>query len=608
MNTTSNSAIHDTIKGPTKTDTVLAFPTDNTDTHKTPDIEHRPCFKCYSEKWKDHNGKMQKAGVWIHTMSKAEKPEPIDIWLCGEMHIEAIARDTAGRSFGQVLRFKNKLGHWVTWNMPVRLLAGRGDNLLQELLDMGLAFNYAKRNQIAAYISSVTPKKFVWTANQVGWFNESNFVLPDTTIGTDTDSVLFQTESNNHQEYNTNGTLEQWRSHVAEPCVSNPILIFTLSTAFAGALLKPCNMPFAGFHVHGNSSLGKTTGLKIAASVWGSWDKYKRTWKATANGLEGAAALFNDGMLALDEIGDCDPKELSDSLYLLGNGTGKQRANANGNAKTVKTWRTVVLSNGEKTLESHLAQKGFTVKAGQLVRFLQIPLFGTYGVFHELHHHKDGREFADDIIKHTNQFYGVAGRDYLKRLTRDTNTLNNCSQRLNDTINKFIQLYPNLKPQELRAVKSFALVSIAGELATEYGITGWEKGEAFASAIECFAHWKDYRGEGDTEDLQIKELILAYLETYGDSRFTKIDDDTRLHGERSGYWRTDYKTKEWLFTKSGLEKATQGYDLKQVLAVLKNAGWLETDKGGNPTKVVRTKDNGTKTSRFYCIQIPEHDL
>ncbi|CAA9891745.1 hypothetical protein METHB2_50016 [Candidatus Methylobacter favarea] len=33
-----------------------------------------------------------------------------------------------------------------------------------------------------------------------------------------------------------------------------------------------------------------------------------------------------------------------------------------------------------------------------------------------------------------------------------------------------------LQPQELWVARAFALVAVAGELATEYGITGWPEG------------------------------------------------------------------------------------------------------------------------------------
>lgn len=40
-----------------------------------------------------------------------------------------------------------------------------------------------------------------------------------------------------------------------------------------------------------------------------------------------------------------------------------------------------------------------------------------------------------------------------------------------------------------RAVTCFALVAIAGELATRAGITGWPEGEAFKAAERCQASW-----------------------------------------------------------------------------------------------------------------------
>ena len=40
----------------------------------------------------------------------------------------------------------------------------------------------------------------------------------------------------------------------------------------------------------------------------------------------------------------------------------------------------------------------------------------------------------------------------------------------------------------------FALVAVAGELATEFGILPWDKGDATKAADICFAAWLDERG------------------------------------------------------------------------------------------------------------------
>ena len=46
--------------------------------------------------------------------------------------------------------------------------------------------------------------------------------------------------------------------------------------------------------------------------------------------MEGAAALFNDGLLVLDEISECNPHDVGAIIYALGNGRGKQRAGRTG--------------------------------------------------------------------------------------------------------------------------------------------------------------------------------------------------------------------------------------------------------------------------------------
>ena len=83
-------------------------------------------------------------------------------------------------------------------------------------------------------------------------------------------------------------------------CVGNARLVFSICVAFAGSLLRLGHEESGGFHLRGNSSVGKSTGQHLACSVWGSRD-YKQTWRATINGLEGIAALYNDGLLVLDE-------------------------------------------------------------------------------------------------------------------------------------------------------------------------------------------------------------------------------------------------------------------------------------------------------------------
>ncbi|TAN53418.1 MAG: hypothetical protein EPN21_01485 [Methylococcaceae bacterium] len=48
--------------------------------------------------------------------------------------------------------------------------------------------------------------------------------------------------------------------------------------------------------------------------------------------------------------------------------------------------------------------------------------------------------------------------------------------------------------QAQRVAERFALVAMAGEMASRYGITGWQPGEAWNASVTCYTAWIDKRG------------------------------------------------------------------------------------------------------------------
>jgi len=555
----------------------------------------RPTYRVFDD-WLEHGGTKYRAGVWFFSTDK--DGNPVQSWVCSPVHVEAVTFDGSDNNFGRLLRFKNSLGRWREWAMPMDLLRGAGDDMRGELLSMGVEIDPSAkaRNLLASYLQAKPPKRRMRCALQVGWCDGS-FVLPDVVIGPKASGVIFQSGERGHDEHTTGGSLQSWQADISARAVGNPLLLLALSASFAGPMLARCNAEGGGVHFVGDSSTGKTTLLEAGCSVWGG-PNYRRSWRATANGMEGAAALFNDCLLALDEISECDPREVGAIVYSLGNGRGKQRAGRSGNARAVSRWRCFILSSGERSIATTMMEGGHRAKAGQAVRLLDIPAARTFGAWDNLHDLPTGTAFSDAIKRASVTHHGHAGRVFLEKLTRD-------NQDFCALLERFKGL-PELSAeggegQDRRAAGRFALVALAGEVATEYGITGWPEGEAIKAAAEGFRVWRAMRGKGNDERRQILDRVSGFIERHGDGRFSDADSngETQIR-DRAGWWRDSQDCRVYLFTADGLREALKGFDFNRALDVLQEAGGLPAPGAdGKRAKFFRIGGRGVK---LYPIQ------
>lgn len=554
-----------------------------------PPPAERPQYVVLTE-WAEYDERRYRPGVWYAGLDKPPRgdsePVPVELWICSPLTVEAVTHDQHGGEFGRLLRFKPTRGGWREWAMPQELLAGSGEELRRELLRQGVEIDPKNRTQLAQYLQAKAPLKFIECATQTGWASDS-FVLPDTVIGPGAASITFQSAEYGTTEYVTGGTLEGWRDGVAALASGNPVLLVGLSVAFAGPLLKKCHAESGGVHLVGDSSTGKTTAAAVAASVYGP-ESYRRSWRTTANGLEGAAALFNDSLLVLDEISEADPREVGACVYALGNGTGKQRASRTGGARPVKRWRCSVLSTGERSIDAAMLEGGKRAKAGQSVRLLDIPVTRTHGAWDSLHG-MTGAGLSDAVKTAAVKHYGHAGRAYLERLAFD-------SRDFAATLEQLLQAQGFQSPdgQRKRAARRLAIIGLAGELATEYGITGWAPGEALAAAVELFNVWCDNRGHGPSERRQILESVRDFIDRHGGARFSDIDGDKTDVRDRAGWWSEDNGHRVYLFNAGAMREAVGGHDLKHALHHLLDARALIDCGAREKSKSHRTSEGVRK--------------
>jgi putative DNA primase/helicase len=200
------------------------------------------------------------------------------------------------------------------------------------------------------------------------------------------------------------------------------IPVFALSTAFAGPILHLLGQESGCVHLYGESSNGKTTTLLAAASVWESGTTpggYMRSWRTTDNGLEATASGANDTALILDEFGQIEPRAAHQAVYMLANGSGKDRATGDGSSRAKKAWRVLVLSSGEMPSERKLAEgRGKRAQAGQQVRMLDVPSGRGrgFGVFDHLGSFDDGASLSRALKEAAESAYGSAGPEFVRRI------------------------------------------------------------------------------------------------------------------------------------------------------------------------------------------------
>lgn len=459
------------------------------------------------------------------------------LFLCSPLKIEALTRDMQGRGWGRLVSFTDADKIHKTTIIPARLFGtSRSDELRGALLDAGLPIiaSAAKaQRQLNDYLMREAPEDRARCVTRTGWHGGS-FVLPSQTFGPVNSERFYLADEGggNASAYERCGKFDLWRELVARPCGKHKRALFAVACAFAGPLLDLAGAESGGFHLVGGSSSGKTTALRLAASVWGSPDAYWRQWRSTDNGLEAIAEEFNDTLLALDEIGQADPKIIGEVSYMLANGRGKQRARKEGGARAIKSWRVMLLSTGEVGTAGLMNAAGQKTRAGHEVRLCELPADAGAGcgLFDSTGNKASPRELATALVDCARVNFGHAGPQFVERLAADRMAI---AKEARECVAQFVtDVAPRAADgQVLRVAARFGLVGYAGELATQWGLTGWEFDAVGAACRHAFASWLERRGTaGAKEPAAMVAQVRAYIEEHGGAGCQDLTDYKRSQG------------------------------------------------------------------------------
>lgn len=147
-----------------------------------------------------------------------------------------------------------------------------------------------------------------------------------------------------------------------------PRVILALYASLSAPLLMILNAPNPIINWANRTSTGKTTALRVAASVWGKPDEKApdsalTSWEATRVAIErrcsvcsGLPAIFDDSKQAKSN------EMIAQTIYQVGSGRGKDRGSTTGMGRT-STWKLAFLSSGEQKLVAGTQDGGTRARA-----------------------------------------------------------------------------------------------------------------------------------------------------------------------------------------------------------------------------------------------------
>jgi len=265
------------------------------------------------------------------------------------------------------------------------------------LADQGLAVNSVNARQVVAYLahlldyhqSAIPVARVVSSCGHKRVDGHHVFVYGNTVIGDQTVQVsvapgadpngILKAFGGDSQWQDAPARVERWVS-LANRLGNCPVAAFGIGAGILPVLLADMKLiqnPVIDFG--GKSSSGKSTLLRLIASMWGLAPEIMggqvRSWSSTPVFVERLASLCNDLPIFLDESHNARPEMVQNIVYQYANGTGKGRGTKDGGVQSVSRYRGVLFSAGEARLADSSAHDGVQ---GRVLGFWGSP-FGSNG-------------------------------------------------------------------------------------------------------------------------------------------------------------------------------------------------------------------------------------
>lgn len=315
---------------------------------------------------------------------------------------------------------------------------------------------------------------------QLGWRDLSTkpkFVLADEVLRPNALSIPVGTPSEavqNVRDFASKaGDLATWRrAYMQVQGLANaPPMAFVALLAWAAPL-----MVFTGYHgvlvnLVGASGRGKSTSMKVCASVWGQPKESMIQIMDNKIPMLNKLGVMNSLPVTFDEITEMDPAMLGVFLYELANGRGKERAHISGITKANSTtWNTILIGSSNVSLYSKIAANRVGNNA-QNYRVLEFNIDAA----------KDSdKPVVDEMLATLAENYGIAGRDYAQYLVDNVDAV----QRMVEAQIRTFDSQFGIRPAERFWSATCCAVLVGATIAKEIGLHFYDVKEIVRWAVK----------------------------------------------------------------------------------------------------------------------------
>ena len=365
---------------------------------------------------------------------------------------------------------------------------------------------------------------------QLGW-QKDRFILPERVISDNGSTTNVNYIGNIRTgAYRERGSLKEWVRVIKKfgDLKDGHIIRFLIYAGFTAVLVEKLGIrPFV-IHLHGDTSKGKTTALKIIASIFGKpAESYTMTrWKSTQTFIIRYLEQLKNLPLIIDELSsERNGNNIDAILYQFESGVSKGKA-SKGNANSFeeqRTFATGIFSSGEPPIISDQAYTGAEVRTWQ---FTGQPFGESNAVL------------VAEVEKMIEENYGVAFEYFLKSYFANSNLY----EELNNKDDNFLD-NKNFNDIENRIMKQIKPIYITGTLVNELFKFEWDVDADMKEIFKQLTNNLKSEGSKDrTVDKLLAEIngmyqqnIKGFYEVQPDMNGKQVANITKSGGKVSGF-------------------------------------------------------------------------